>query len=398
MQNLILTAVETLRSDITPEFSLPTEIYINRNLTDNIADIISKFGSRVIIITTSSDFNIYSEEIEQILISLKNSDIGCIVFDQLPSEPNTEDIDSAVSFTKKTNCDIILGFGGVESLNSAKAVSLLTSNYIFCYDLFKKPEIPNKPVKLLTMPAYPVYGQEITPLFFLDEIHNNTKKAYFNKILYPVAAIIDPVLSIKKEEEVITKSTVSTLAIATESVISTNNNDVINTFALKSIDLIFRNLPLVYKEAKNVNSRQFIAIASLLSGITFSIAYLSATLSISLALASKCDLTVESAMSIILPHIMEFNLTSSPGKYVQMSKVMGEDVKEITVIEAAIKAVEAIRKLELDTNIPQKLSNYEISKSMFQDIAKLAVSYPFHENAPRALNVNEIETILIAAY
>jgi alcohol dehydrogenase len=113
---------------------------------------------------------------------------------------------------------------------------------------------------------------------------------------------------------------------------------------------------------------------------------------------SKTNLDIESAMSIILPHIMDFNLTTSPGKYVQMSKVMGEDVRSITVIEAAIKAVEAIRKLETELDIPQRLSYYDLSKSIFKDVADLAVTYPFLDNTLREVNTNEIETILIAAY
>jgi alcohol dehydrogenase class IV len=95
---------------------------------------------------------------------------------------------------------------------------------------------------------------------------------------------------------------------------------------------------------------------------------------------------------------MEYNLTSSPGKYVQMSKVMDEDVKDITVIEAAIKAVEGVRKLEIDVDIPQRLSSFEINKSDFSRVAEIAMTYPFLENAPRPLTKNEIETILIAAY
>ena len=77
---------------------------------------------------------------------------------------------------------------------------------------------------------------------------------------------------------------------------------------------------------------------------------------------------------------------------------MGKEVRDITVIEAAIKAVEAIRKLEADTDTPQRLSNYEVSKSQFKEISNLAMRYPFIKNTPRALNDNEIETILIAAY
>ena len=95
---------------------------------------------------------------------------------------------------------------------------------------------------------------------------------------------------------------------------------------------------------------------------------------------------------------MEYNLTSAPGKYVQMSKVMDEDVRDITVIEAAIKAVEGVRKLALDVEIPQRLSQFDINKGIFSKVAEITLSYPFIHNAPRALNRDEVETILIAAY
>jgi alcohol dehydrogenase class IV len=133
-------------------------------------------------------------------------------------------------------------------------------------------------------------------------------------------------------------------------------------------------------------------------GIAFSIAFLSTSLAISLAISSKTDIEVDLAMSLVIPHIMEYNLTTSPGKYVQMSKVMGEDVRDITVIEAAIKAVEAVRKLEIDLDIPQRLSSFDITQNQIKEIAELAYTYPFINNTPRPLSPGEIETILIAAY
>jgi alcohol dehydrogenase class IV len=77
---------------------------------------------------------------------------------------------------------------------------------------------------------------------------------------------------------------------------------------------------------------------------------------------------------------------------------MDEDVKDITVIEAAIKAVEGVRKIEMEVEIPQRLSQFDIMKSDLTKIAELAMRYPFIENAPRPLSKNEIETILIAAF
>ena len=382
---------------ISPEFHLPTEIYIKQEISKNSAEIASKFGVRVIIVTVYSDFEIYQKTLSDIYKSFKKINIGCIIYDELPGTPTTEDIDMAVSFIKKTKFDLIIGFGGIESINSAKAIALLTNNHIFCYDTLYTNEILNIPTKFITMPAYPAFGFEISPMFYIKEIHNLTNQIYYDLNLYPLASIFDPELSLQVPEEKILKTCTSALAMATESVISTMNNDVVNTFALKAIDFIFRNLPVAYKESGNIVPRINLSTASIMSGISFSVAFLSLSLAIALSISSKTDMDVETAISIMIPHIMEFNLTTSPGKYVQMSKVMGEDVRDITVIEAAIKAVEAVRKLTIDIEIPQRLSMFKINQSQFKDIAELTFSYPFINNTPRKISKSEIETILISA-
>ena len=383
---------------IQPEYHLPTEIYIKPGIVRNSSEIVSKFGSRAVIITVSPDFEIYQERLSEIYSYFKNLNIGCIIYDEIPGDPTTEDIDVAVSFIKKTRCDIIIGFGGVQSINSAKSVALLSSNFIFCHDALSSVKELNKPVTLITIPAYPCFGFEIAPLFFLKEIHQMSHKALYDLSLYPTATIVDPELTFLASEQKILNTSLSSLALATESVISTMNNDVINTYALKSIDHIFRNLPVAYKEPGNILPRNYLSTASVMAGITFSVAFLSVSLAIALALASKSSVDVDTAIALIIPHIMEFNLTTSPGKYVQMSKVMGEEVRDVTVIEAAIKAVEAVRKLEIDVDFPQRLSSFNVTQAQFKEIAELANTYPFIKNTPRVLSQSEIETILIAAF
>lgn len=381
-----------------PDFNLPTAIYIKQDLKNNIAEIAENFGSRAILITTSEDFEIFYKSIEEISKQLRDNNIGCIIYDELPPSPTTEDIDVAVSFIQKTNSNLIIGFGGIESLNAAKAITLLYKNHIFCNNLFKNPELTSDPLPLVNIPAYPLFGFEIAPILYLVDINSLTKKVYYNESIYPKATIVDPNFAMTIHDEKAIKATISSLAIAAESIISTENNDIINTYSLKSIDLIFRNLPLLYSESKNIVPRMALATASVMAGIAFSISYLSVAFAISLAITSKTQMNIEDAMSVVFPHIMDFNLTSSPGKYVQMAKVMGEKVKDITVIEAAIKSVESIRRLETDVEIPMRLSAYNISKTTFKEISQLAMSYPFINNTPRELNTNEIETILIAAY
>jgi len=387
-----------LNGELLPDFYLPTEIYIQPQITEKIDEILKKFGKRITIVTTSYDFKEYYESLEQLSSTLKNKGLGCIIYDQLPQFPNTETIDDAVAYIKKTNSDLIIGFGGINSINAGKAISLLMNNYIFCHDIFSGELLKNKPINFVSMPTIPTFGFEIAPLFFLNTIEDNKKVVYFDKKIYPAATIIDPSLSLIADIDTILKGTIASLAISTESIISKINNDIINTYALKSIDFIFRNAFATYNNENKQTPITYLLTASLMAGVAFSTSFLSVTLAISLAIASFTEIEIEDAMVVILPHIMEFNLTSSPGKYVQMSKVMGEEVRDITVIEAAIKAIEAIRKLETDINLPQRLSQFNIDKSLFKEISNFTLSYQFTRNTPRELTASEIETILIAAY
>jgi alcohol dehydrogenase class IV len=385
-------------NSIRPDFHLPTKIFIEPDILKSAGSIIPPMGSRTVVITTAGDFAAFGQVIEELSLALKEANCGCIIFDELPAVPTTEDIDAAAAYLKKTHSNCIIGFGGLNSINAARAVSLLITNYVFCNDLFDYPHLRDAPMPFISIPVYPIMGYEIAPVFFVNEIHELTKKTYWNYALYPTATIIDPAISIIAPEDKVIRMAISSLAVAAESIISKSNNDIINTYSLKSIDMIFRNLSAAYREPQNIVPRTYLATSSVMTGIAFSVAMLSLTMAISLALASKTGAEIENMMCVILPHVMEFNLTSSPGKYVQMSKVMGEDVRKITVIEAAIKAVEAIRKIESDVDVPQRLSNYNISKGIFKDIADIAIEYPFIKTTPREINTNEIETILIAAY
>ena len=385
-----------LNTKIIPEFSLPSDIYARQNATASIAGIIETFGKRTAIIITSSDFEMLYKKIQNISGALTKAGIGCMIYDKLPKEPDTESIDEAVRFIKRANCDSIIGFGGIESINCAKAISILINNYVFCNDIFSQT-LTNDPVNLVIIPAYPVFGFEINPFFYIADITENEKHVFFDRRLYPKATIIDPDLAMDVALDEIIKNGIATLAIALESIISNNNNEIINTFALKSIDMIFRSLPGISKETADYEKISLISTASFMAGIAFSSSFLSISAAIGLALTQKSKITFADAINVIIPYAMEYNLTAATGKYVQIAKVMGESLQNMTVIEAALKAVAAVRSLESESNTPQKLSIFNIQKQDIKKIAQTAAKYPFLENSPQSINSDEIEAIIVSA-
>ena len=376
---------------------MPSDIFMRQNITASIADIVEVFGKRTAIIITSSDFETLYKKTKNMSDTLANAGIGCMIYDKLPKEPNTEDIDEAVRFIKKANCDSIIGLGGIESINSAKAISMLMNNYVFCNDIFSQT-LANDPVNLVTIPAYPIFGFEINPFFYVADIIENEKHIFFDKRLYPKAVVIDPELAMDTALDEIIKNGIATLAIAIESIISNNNNDIINTFALKAVDMIFRSLPGISQETVNYEKISLVSMASLMAGIAFSSSSLSISAAIGLALTQKSKITLADAINVMIPYVMEYNLTVATGKYAQMAKVMGESLNNITIMEAALKAIKALRGLESESNTPQNLSLFNIQKQDIKQAAQIASKHPFIANSPKSADSDEIEAIIISAF
>jgi len=158
-----------LKSGIIPDFYVPTQIFIKPDIIRELGSILRSYGSRVVLVTTSRDVALFGAFIEQISRAVTGSQMGFIVYDEVTDSPNSEYADSAAYFIKKSHCDIVVGFGGLDALNVAKAAALLAGNNFFCEDLFEDPEA-NTGIPLITIPAYPSLGFEIMPMLCLNSL------------------------------------------------------------------------------------------------------------------------------------------------------------------------------------------------------------------------------------
>jgi alcohol dehydrogenase class IV len=240
---------------------------------------------------------------------------------------------------------------------------------------------------------------EIVPSFILLDAEDQVKKLFRNDMLFPALTYIDPIFSLNLDSKLTSATGAAIIAASVETFLSKNSNDITNTLALRALEMVFRALPRALAEGATLAHRNSISIASLLTGMGYANGSLGTCLAIAMAINSLTGIAFDIIMGIVLPHIMEYNLTASPGKYVQIARILDRsELKDITVIEAAIKAVEGVRKLFSEINLPSRLSEIEIDKSIFPRAAQIASSYGFLKSTPRLLSTEEIETILLAAY
>ncbi|MCX7633025.1 MAG: iron-containing alcohol dehydrogenase [Turneriella sp.] len=380
------------------QFFLPTRIQFESDSTFKIGSYVKQFGSRILLLTLKSE-NKNPAELNILKNGLTKHSEGVILYDDLAESPNSDQVDSVAYFAKKAHADLIVAFGSTETFALAKFVSILLTNSVFAADVLGgRVKLQNPPIPLVTVPVEPALGEELSPAFTIRDAADGNKKYFAHELLFPVATFYDPKVCEHLTSDSIARIGGATLGFAIESLLSPKANPLSSALALRAIEMLRRNIPQLYKDAKN----EKLLSTLLWNSAMVSVATVSSPVGVAFAVANALNAYAQTnfcdALSLILPHVMEYYLTAAPAQFINIARALGEDVRDISVIEAAIKAVEGVRRLFLEINLPTRLSEFDVKKHELEEISRLAMVFPHLENAPRQLTRNEIESILLAAY
>ena len=63
---------------------------------------------------------------------------------------------------------------------------------------------------------------------------------------------------------------------------------------------------------------------------------------------------------------MEFNLIANPWKFADIAELMGEDIKGVCIMDAALKSVVAVKRLMKDLGMPLTLKEVGVKRDDIQ--------------------------------
>jgi len=379
-------------------FYFPTKVRFERDFVSKMGSMIQETGDRVLLLAIQNEIT-NTDMLEAVKSSIESSTRGCILYDDIRSPVDLGRIESAVNFARQSRCNTIVAFGSRETFYTARLISLLAPNEIFAEEL-SSSNYPTKkpPIPVVNVPAMPSMGEEVSPIL---SVYDREKDFFFQHLddrLYPEMILFDSRITETLSESELAASGMAALAASIESILSPDANEVTTTLAIKAIELIEKNLVPLVQGGGTPAARNGICLASMMSGMAHSITTLGPCYAISFALNSLTSVGFYTAQAILLPHIMEYNLTNAAGKYVQIARAFEQETHDVTVIEAAIKSVESVRKMNQTLKLPQRISEFEVPRTVLRNVADLAVRSPFLNNTPHLLDVGEIEMILLAAY
>jgi alcohol dehydrogenase len=115
---------------------------------------------------------------------------------------------------------------------------------------------------------------------------------------------------------------------------------------------------------------------------------------------SKTHISHGAALTILLPHVMEFNLVAIPNRYVKIAELLREPVNGLSVTNAAYKSVEAVRRMSKNMGMVQRLRDVGFVEAdipqLVNELFRLK-SRPIEIYNPRNATPKDVADILRAA-
>ncbi len=376
------------------EFQIPTNIIYGNDSLNRLPEIATPNGEKVVIVTDAAAQDMgLANKIKRMLEGYSYDTITY----EVTEKASSKDLFEGVNITKTSRSDVVIGIGKENTLSIAKCVAQFSTQELTKEEQKSHRKYTLKNVKYIEVPYMQSIYWGILPITYIVDDSDKIKKPYTDKNAVASALIIDPVISEEIPLNEVIYSGLETISYSFDAYISKKSTPLSDSFSLKAIEYLSGNLKRLAIEPANTKIKGNLSMGSLMASLAIFTSSLGSSSACSMALNSVANLPQHRGASILLPHIMEFNLTAAANKFIQIAMALGEKVADITVIEAAIMAIESIRRMMMDLHIPQRLSDFNITQGNIDAAAKIGAQYDFLSYIPRPAGRNEIYEIFAAA-
>ena len=310
---------------------------------------------------------------DKVLKVLEQANIPYVVFSDIKPNPTVSNVKAGVKAFAESGADFILAIGGGSSIDTSKAIGIITNNPEFDDVVSLEGVAPTrkKSVPIIALPTTAGTAAEVTINYVITDEENEKKMVCVDPNDIPAIAIVDAELMYTLPKGLTASTGLDALTHAIEGLITKGAWEMSDMFEIKAIEMIARHLETAVFDPTNAEARNGMAVAQYIAGMAFSNVGLGVVHGMAHPLGAIFDIPHGVANALLLPTIMEFNAPAALDKYVDIAKAMGAYKDGMTREEAARAAVDAVKALSVKVGIPQHLSELGIKE---EDLPKLAAS------------------------
>jgi alcohol dehydrogenase class IV len=351
---------------------------------------------------------------EPVLASLAEAGVEADLYDGSQAKPTLEAVGACTEAIKGQGYDGLVALGGGSNVDLAKAVAVLLRYGGSVEDYFGQHTVPGPILPLVAVSTTAGTGSEVSGASVLADPARRRRGAILNNHLRPRVAIYDPLLTLSCPPMVTADAGIDALTHAVEAYMVTDHrleageeppgvytgrSPLSDILAEQAIVLTGRYLRRAVYKGSDVEAREGMHLASLLAGMAFSNAGLTAVHALEYPVGVATGCTHGAGNGLFLPYVMEYNIPACPDRLATVALLLGEDVGGLSTREAAEQAVEAVQRLKVEIGIPLNLRDLGIEEEELRPLAEATLEVArLVEANPRPLDADSLEAILRRAW
>jgi alcohol dehydrogenase len=356
-------------------------------------------GSRTFVVTDPGVRG--SGVVDRVLGILAAAGIENGVFAEVEPNPGGSTVErgAAALRTFGTDGTIVVAVGGGSAMDTAKALSLRSVNDRRVWELgYDDPGLtPGRP--LIAVPTTAGTGAETNSFGVITDEAAGRKAYVGHPSLLPVAAILDPELTVGLPPAATAATGIDALTHALESLLSANPNPFAEALALAAIRAIGEWLRRAVTQGTNLEARSAMLMASHLAGMgQASGTGVGLVHALGHAIGTRGRLAHGLALAVVLPEVLAFYRGIRDRELALVAVALAAASPTDDAATAAEAAVAAVRGLCADVDLRPTLDTLGFDEAGLDQVADDALADAAIRNSPRLPTRVEARGILTAVH
>ncbi len=375
-------------------FSFPTLIHFGVGARHKVAETFkNKNLSKPLIIT---DKTIVKQSFFTDFVSeLNQADLNTSVFSEIFGNPVKSQVKEGVKAYLDNKSDSIIAVGGGAVLDVAKAIALMVEHEgdLFDYEDGKIDGLPvNKNIPFwVALPTTSGTGSEVGRSAVISDDETHQKKIIFSpKLLAPVV-FADPELTLNIPAHITAATGMDALTHLVEAYLAKGYHPVCDGIALEGIKMVSDNLVKCVKDAKDIEAKRQMMMASMMGAIAFQKG-LGVVHSCAHALSTVSDLHHGLANGIMIDYALRFNADFVPERFEKMALIIGLENPSVNSFFVWLE------NLKKEVSMPSKLSEVNVNAEKLEKLVEVAINDGCHQSNPKVCTREDFSKIFSEAF
>ena len=390
------------------------ELIFGAHAVRRVGEVASRLGARRLLLVTDPVL-VRAGLAEALLGPLSEAGVAVELFAGGEPEPSLKAAFACIAAGRDFRPDAVLGLGGGSNMDLAKIAAVVLAHGGTPGMYFGDSRVPGPVLPLLCVPTTAGTGSEVSAAAVLTDTDNRIKVSTLSNHLRPRVAIVDPLLTHSCPPKVTADSGIDALTHAIEAYTAVDNerfglpageqsvyqgkNPFADMLAEKAVSLAGRYLRRAVQDGSDAEAREGMALAATLGGMAFSNAGVAVVHALEYPVGGAVHCSHGAGNGLLLPHVMRYNLEARPAAFAAIARLLGEDTRGLSELEAASLAVRAVDRLRADIGVPGRLRDLGVAQEQLPGFAEKAFALKrILRVNPREVSVESLTAILEAAW